>query len=46
MVSSLFFNMPKQELTSTKKGYLHPLIFEPGMGWIYGAGMDWAGRVV
>ncbi|CAI7677738.1 unnamed protein product [Penicillium pancosmium] len=24
----------------------HPLIFEPGTSWAYGAGIDWAGRVV
>ncbi|KAJ5111377.1 hypothetical protein N7532_001912 [Penicillium argentinense] len=27
-------------------GYTHPLIFEPGTSWAYGAGLDWAGRVV
>lgn len=27
-------------------GYQHPLIFEPGYGWVYGCGMDWAGRTV
>ncbi|KAK4031375.1 beta-lactamase family protein [Parachaetomium inaequale] len=27
-------------------GYLYPLIFEPGQGWAYGSGMDWAGRTV
>ncbi|KAK4456925.1 acyltransferase LovD [Cladorrhinum samala] len=27
-----------------KFGY--PLIFEPGKGWAYGAGIDWAGEVV
>ncbi|KAF2841066.1 beta-lactamase/transpeptidase-like protein [Patellaria atrata CBS 101060] len=23
-----------------------PLLFDPGTGWIYGTGLDWAGRVV
>ncbi|KAL7941081.1 esterase [Trichoderma barbatum] len=32
--------------TGSYKGYLHPLIFEPGQGWAYGPGMDWAGRTV
>lgn len=25
---------------------MHPLIHEPGHGWAYGPGMDWAGRAV
>jgi len=29
-----------------QEGYRYPLIFEPGNGWAYGPGMDWAGRVV
>jgi CubicO group peptidase (beta-lactamase class C family) len=24
----------------------HPLVFEPGTGWIYGTGIDWAGKLV
>ncbi|OBT41107.1 hypothetical protein VE00_08539 [Pseudogymnoascus sp. WSF 3629] len=24
----------------------YPLIFEPGLGWEYGAGIDWAGQVI
>lgn len=24
----------------------YPLIFQPGEGWIYGPGLDWAGRVI
>ena len=23
-----------------------PLVFEPGEGWIYGVGIDWAGKLV
>ncbi|KAH8759206.1 beta-lactamase class C [Hyaloscypha sp. PMI_1271] len=33
-------------MSGTMGGYTHPLIFEPGAGWVYGCGMDWAGRVV
>ncbi len=29
-----------------QNGYLYPLIFEPGQGWAYGSGMDWASRTV
>jgi CubicO group peptidase (beta-lactamase class C family) len=32
--------------TGTIDPYTHPLIFEPGEGWVYGPGVDWAGRVV
>ncbi|KAM3073544.1 hypothetical protein ACMFMG_004562 [Clarireedia jacksonii] len=32
--------------TGSYTGYLHPLIFEPGQGWAYGPGMDWAGRTI
>ncbi|KAE8341630.1 hypothetical protein BDV24DRAFT_151031 [Aspergillus arachidicola] len=27
-------------------GYHHPLLFEPDTSWGYGAGLDWAGRVI
>jgi CubicO group peptidase (beta-lactamase class C family) len=26
--------------------YGYPLVFEPGTGWSYGAGIDWAGKMV
>ncbi|OAA39377.1 beta-lactamase family protein [Metarhizium rileyi] len=32
--------------TGSYSGYLHPLIFEPGQGWAYGPGFDWAGRTI
>ncbi|KAL9101312.1 MAG: hypothetical protein Q9163_003424 [Psora crenata] len=32
--------------TLLQEGYMHPLIHEPGRGWAYGPGMDWAGRAV
>jgi CubicO group peptidase (beta-lactamase class C family) len=25
---------------------VHPLVFEPGEGWTYGGGIDWAGKLV
>jgi len=28
----------------TRFGY--PLLFEPGEGWVYGSGLDWAGRLL
>ncbi|RDW64477.1 serine hydrolase domain-containing protein [Aspergillus mulundensis] len=27
-------------------GYRHPLIFQPGTSWGYGAGLDWAGQMI
>ncbi|KJZ73753.1 hypothetical protein HIM_06871 [Hirsutella minnesotensis 3608] len=32
--------------TGSYAGYLFPLVFEPGQGWAYGPGMDWAGRTI
>ncbi|KFY00261.1 hypothetical protein O988_03418 [Pseudogymnoascus sp. VKM F-3808] len=32
--------------TGSLAGYTHPLIFQPGQGWAYGPGMDWAGRTI
>ncbi|KAI0452384.1 beta-lactamase family protein [Xylaria acuta] len=32
--------------TGSMEGYRYPLIFEPGQGWAYGSGMDWAGRTI
>jgi len=29
-----------------RPGALPPLAFEPGAGWAYGTGVDWAGRIV
>ena len=26
--------------------FTYPLIFQPGAGWMYGPGVDWAGRIV
>lgn len=30
----------------SQASYEHPLTFDPGTGWSYGIGIDWAGRVV
>ncbi|BCS17870.1 serine hydrolase domain-containing protein [Aspergillus puulaauensis] len=27
-------------------GYTHPLLFQPGTSWGYGAGLDWAGQLI
>lgn len=36
-----------EEAAGSRAGLLDlPLIFEPGTGWAYGVGMDWAGEVV
>ncbi|KAL9108752.1 MAG: hypothetical protein Q9227_006548 [Pyrenula ochraceoflavens] len=32
--------LPVEEL------YSYPLAFQPGAGWMYGTGVDWAGRIV
>ncbi|EON65858.1 beta-lactamase [Coniosporium apollinis CBS 100218] len=34
------------ENKSIKDQYLTPLIYEPGEGWEYGPGIDWAGKMV
>ncbi|KAL4750199.1 beta-lactamase/transpeptidase-like protein [Aspergillus terricola var. indicus] len=28
------------------EGYTHPLLFQPGTSWGYGAGLDWAGMLI
>ncbi|KAI1839309.1 hypothetical protein JX266_014480, partial [Neoarthrinium moseri] len=32
--------------TGTIDDYIQPLLFQPGEGWAYGPGLDWAGRVL
>ncbi|KAI5456834.1 beta-lactamase/transpeptidase-like protein [Mariannaea sp. PMI_226] len=34
------------ELSGRLEDSLHPLSFEPGTGWEYGTGVDWAGRII
>lgn len=31
---------------ATLKSFTHPLMFDPGTGWTYGVGIDWAGFLV
>ncbi len=31
---------------SVEARFRYPLVFQPGAGWAYGAGIDWAGRLV
>lgn len=35
---------PRTRTVEDRFGY--PLLFEPGQGWAYGSGIDWAGRLV
>jgi CubicO group peptidase (beta-lactamase class C family) len=38
---------PQEELSGlVAKTYDAPLLFEPGQGWVYGGGIDWAGVMV
>ncbi|CZR50306.1 uncharacterized protein PAC_00178 [Phialocephala subalpina] len=32
--------------SSTLEGFKYPLLFEPGFGYVYSAGLDWAGQMV
>lgn len=34
------------ELRPVEKAFSYPLNFQPGAGWMYGPGLDWAGRAV
>ena len=41
------FAPPKDdENLSVEELFSYPLIFQPGAGWMYSPGLDWAGRVV
>lgn len=41
------FPSPQEgERQPVEKMFNHPLSFQPGAGWMYGASLDWAGRVV
>lgn len=33
-------------MTHSLEGFTAPLKFQPGDGWVYGVGIDWAGHVV
>ncbi|KAK5790253.1 hypothetical protein VI817_007540 [Penicillium citrinum] len=43
---SRFHGRTAHTFCGSMEGYTHPLIFEPATSWAYGAGLDWAGRVV
>ena len=32
--------------SSVDSRFNYPLLFEPGAGWVYGSGLDWAGRLI
>ncbi|PVH70028.1 beta-lactamase [Cadophora sp. DSE1049] len=36
----------QQSGTLEQEGLTYPLLFEPGFGWTYGAGLDWAGQMI
>ncbi|KIW10470.1 hypothetical protein PV08_11434 [Exophiala spinifera] len=36
----------KEMLSGEQKAYERPLVFNPGSGWRYGPGIDWAGKVI
>ncbi|KAJ2958424.1 hypothetical protein NQZ79_g6030 [Umbelopsis isabellina] len=41
-----FANHPTDHKPSVEELFNYPLIFQPGDGWMYGSGLDWAGRLV
>lgn len=43
---SSYYGVKDNTFTGTMKGYQKPLVYEPGKGWAYSPGMDWAGRLI
>lgn len=43
---SAYHGIKDNTFSGTLKGYQKPLIYEPGHGWAYSPGMDWAGRLI
>ncbi|KAJ5519948.1 Beta-lactamase-like protein [Penicillium fimorum] len=41
-----FANPENNDPRTVEEMFSYPLIFQPGTGWMYGPGLDWAGRVV
>ncbi|KGO48694.1 Beta-lactamase-like protein [Penicillium expansum] len=41
-----FANPENEDPRSVEELFNYPLSFQPGAGWMYGPGLDWAGRVV
>nr|BBU42016.1 putative acyltransferase [Diffractella curvata] len=41
------FDPPQEgDCRSIEEGFSYPLGFQPGVGWMYGPGLDWAGLIV
>ncbi|KXX82677.1 Acyltransferase LovD [Madurella mycetomatis] len=38
--------LPEGARQPVEEAFAYPLAFQPGAGWMYGPGLDWAGRVV
>ncbi|KAI1320995.1 beta-lactamase family protein [Xylariaceae sp. FL0255] len=45
-ISLRYVGKKTNAFTGSLDGCRYPLIFEPGKGWSYGSGMDWAGRTI
>ena len=41
-----FAPLQENERRNVEELFCYPLIFHPGSGWMYGPGLDWAGRIV
>ncbi|KAI2473450.1 beta-lactamase family protein [Annulohypoxylon bovei var. microspora] len=41
-----FRGPPTKPLKTIVEEYSEPLVFQPGKGWQYGTGLDWAGKLV
>ena len=38
--------LPEGARRPVEEAFNYPLLFQPGSGWMYGPGLDWAGRIV
>jgi CubicO group peptidase (beta-lactamase class C family) len=41
-----FLTRPKNAVLTVEEACVDPLRYQPGSGWMYGPGLDWAGRIV
>lgn len=41
-----FVSAPEDERRTVEELFCYPLGYQPGAGWLYGPGLDWAGRLV
>jgi CubicO group peptidase (beta-lactamase class C family) len=39
-------NLQEGKKRNVEETFCYPLAFQPGKGWMYGPGLDWAGRIV